>query len=57
VIEVFATAVAQGETVTIWFTGDEQQGAALLVSLPTLALFIAFQWQFVQGIALTGMKG
>ena len=32
-------------------------GAALLVSLPTLALFIAFQRQFVQGIALTGMKG
>ena len=29
VIVVFATAVAQGETVTIWFTGDEQQGAAL----------------------------
>ena len=31
--------------------------AALLVSVPTLALFIAFQRQFVQGIALTGMKG
>lgn len=31
--------------------------AALLVSLPTLTLFIAFQRQFVQGIALTGMKG
>lgn len=32
VIVVFAmslSAIAQGETVTIWFTGDEQQGAAL----------------------------
>lgn len=31
--------------------------ASLLVSVPTLVLFIAFQKQFVQGIALTGVKG
>ncbi len=31
--------------------------ASLLVSLPTLILFIIFQKQFVRGIALTGMKG
>ncbi len=31
--------------------------ASLLVSLPTLILFIVFQKQFVRGIALTGMKG
>lgn len=31
--------------------------ATLLVSLPTLIVFIIFQKQFVQGIALTGMKG
>jgi multiple sugar transport system permease protein len=31
--------------------------AALIVSLPTLVLFIVFQKQFVRGIALTGMKG
>jgi ABC-type glycerol-3-phosphate transport system permease component len=31
--------------------------AALLVSFPTLMLFIIFQKQFVQGIALTGLKG
>ena len=31
--------------------------AALIVSLPTLILFVAFQKQFVRGIALTGLKG
>lgn len=31
--------------------------AALLVSLPTLILFVVFQKQFVRGIALTGIKG
>jgi ABC-type glycerol-3-phosphate transport system permease component len=31
--------------------------AALVISLPTLILFIIFQKQFVRGIALTGMKG
>lgn len=31
--------------------------AALLVSLPTLIVFLAFQKQFVRGIALTGLKG
>ena len=31
--------------------------AALLVSVPTLALFLAFQKQFVRGIAMTGLKG
>jgi ABC-type glycerol-3-phosphate transport system permease component len=31
--------------------------ATLLVSLPTLIVFIIFQKQFVQGIALTGLKG
>lgn len=31
--------------------------AALIVSLPTLILFLAFQKQFVRGIALTGVKG
>jgi len=31
--------------------------ASLLVSLPTLILFIVFQKQFVRGIALTGIKG
>lgn len=31
--------------------------ASLLVSIPTLLLFIAFQKQFVRGIAMTGMKG
>ncbi len=31
--------------------------AALLVSLPTLVLFLVFQRQFIRGIALTGIKG
>ncbi len=31
--------------------------AALIVSLPTLILFLLFQKQFVQGISLTGIKG
>ena len=31
--------------------------AALLVSIPTLLIFLVFQRQFVRGIALTGMKG
>ena len=31
--------------------------ASLLVSLPTLILFLVFQKQFVRGIALTGIKG
>jgi len=34
-----------------------QMVAALVVSLPTLIVFILFQRQFVRGIALTGMKG
>ena len=34
-----------------------QMAAALVVSLPTLILFIVFQKQFIRGIALTGMKG
>ncbi|MBN2305230.1 MAG: carbohydrate ABC transporter permease [Anaerolineae bacterium] len=34
-----------------------QMAAALVVSLPTLIMFIIFQRQFVRGIALTGMKG
>jgi len=42
-------------------TGAINQGVlmagALLISLPTLIIFIVFQRQFVQGIALTGMKG
>ena len=43
------------------FSGANQVGiqmaAALVVSLPTLIMFIIFQRQFVRGIALTGMKG
>ncbi len=43
------------------FSGAAQVGiqmaAALVVSLPTLIMFIIFQKQFVRGIALTGMKG
>ncbi|MEP7291194.1 MAG: carbohydrate ABC transporter permease [Chloroflexota bacterium] len=43
------------------FSPPAEQGvvmaAALLVSLPTLLLFLVFQKQFVRGIALTGMKG
>lgn len=31
--------------------------AALIVSLPTLILFLRFQKQFVRGIAMTGLKG
>lgn len=31
--------------------------AALIVSLPTVVLFLVFQKQFVRGIALTGIKG
>lgn len=31
--------------------------AALIVSLPTLIMFLLFQKQFVRGIALTGVKG
>jgi multiple sugar transport system permease protein len=31
--------------------------AAMLVSLPTLLLFLIFQRQFIRGIALTGLKG
>jgi multiple sugar transport system permease protein len=31
--------------------------AAMLVSLPTLILFLVFQKQFIRGIALTGIKG
>lgn len=43
------------------FSGAAQVGlqmaAALVVSIPTLVMFIIFQKQFVRGIALTGMKG
>jgi multiple sugar transport system permease protein len=43
------------------FSGAAQVGlqmaAALVVSVPTLIMFIIFQKQFVRGIALTGMKG
>lgn len=43
------------------FSGAPTMGvimaASLLVSLPTLILFLVFQRQFVQGIALTGIKG
>jgi len=28
-----------------------------IASIPTIALFLAFQRYFVQGIALTGIKG
>ncbi len=31
--------------------------AALLTSLPTVIFFLIFQQQFVEGIALTGVKG
>ncbi len=43
------------------FSGATKQGvamaAALLTSIPTLVLFILFQKQFVQGIAVTSVKG
>ncbi|CAG0978232.1 MAG: carbohydrate ABC transporter permease [Anaerolineae bacterium] len=43
------------------FNGANTMGvlmaAALLVSLPTLVLFLIFQKQFIRGIALTGIKG
>ncbi|KAB2862745.1 MAG: carbohydrate ABC transporter permease [Anaerolineae bacterium] len=43
------------------FSGASKQGvamaAALLTSIPTLILFIAFQKQFIQGIAVTSVKG
>lgn len=43
------------------FSGATKQGvamaAALLTSIPTLILFIAFQKQFIQGIAVTSVKG
>jgi ABC-type glycerol-3-phosphate transport system permease component len=43
------------------FSGASKQGvamaAALLTSIPTLVLFILFQKQFVQGIAVTSVKG
>ena len=42
--------LVQGDTTTV-------MAASLLVSLPTLIMFIAFQKQFVKGIALTGIKG
>jgi multiple sugar transport system permease protein len=31
--------------------------AATLITLPTIVVFIIFQRIFVQGLALTGMKG
>jgi multiple sugar transport system permease protein len=41
--------------------GASNQGvlmaAAMLVSLPTVLLFLIFQKQFIRGIALTGVKG
>lgn len=43
------------------FSGATKQGvamaAALLTSIPTLVLFVLFQKQFVQGIAVTSVKG
>ncbi|MBC8171182.1 MAG: carbohydrate ABC transporter permease [Anaerolineae bacterium] len=43
------------------FSGASKQGvamvAALLTSIPTLVLFIIFQKQFVQGIAVVSVKG
>lgn len=43
------------------FSGAANQGismaASLLTSIPTLLLFILFQRQFVQGIAVTSVKG
>jgi multiple sugar transport system permease protein len=43
------------------FSGATKQGvamaAALLTSIPTLVLFVLFQRQFVQGIAVTAVKG
>lgn len=43
------------------FSGATKQGvamaAALLTSIPTLILFIAFQKQFIQGIAVSSVKG
>jgi len=43
------------------FSGANKQGvamaAALLTSIPTLVLFVLFQKQFVQGIAVTSVKG
>ena len=43
------------------FSGPGTQGilmaASLLTSIPTVIMFLAFQKQFVEGIALTGQKG
>jgi multiple sugar transport system permease protein len=43
------------------FSGASKQGvamaAALITSIPTLVLFFIFQKQFVQGIAVTSVKG
>ncbi len=43
------------------FSGPGTQGvlmaASLLASIPTVIMFLAFQKQFVEGIALTGQKG
>jgi len=39
------------------FDQGVSMAAALIVSLPTIIIFLFFQKQFVQGIALTGLKG
>ncbi|MEE8155789.1 MAG: carbohydrate ABC transporter permease [Phycisphaerales bacterium] len=47
-------ALSSGLYVQSW---PVQMAAATLITLPTIVVFIVFQRIFVQGLALTGMKG
>lgn len=47
-------ALSSGLYVQSW---PVQMAAATLITLPTIVVFIIFQRVFVQGLALTGMKG
>ena len=47
-------ALSSGLYVQSW---PVQMAAATLITLPTIVVFIIFQRIFVQGLALTGMKG
>jgi multiple sugar transport system permease protein len=44
----------QGQYTTNW---PYLMAGAVIASLPMLVLYIALQKQFVQGIAMTGLKG
>ncbi len=56
-LRYFQSAVAQGSGAVSRPQDHLIMGAALMVALPCLALFFVGQKYFVQGIAMTGIKG